>query len=168
MTPWTAAPQASPSFTVSQSLFRFMSIELMMPSNHLIFCHPLPLPSIFPSIRVFSSESALRIRWPKYWSFSFSLVLPMNIQGWFHWGLIDLISLHFMSKVRSKDLVGNSCLLFDGAAPLWCDLRNKILSPQQCFYPRYILTGIACNSLHREKGEWVWNGVLAYCSWRAF
>ena len=69
-TPWTAARQASLSITSSQSLLKFMSIELMMPSNHLILCHPLLLPpSIFPSIRVFSNESALCIRWPKYWRF---------------------------------------------------------------------------------------------------
>ena len=61
------------SFTISQSLLKLMSIESVMPSNHLILCLPLPLPSIFPSIRVFSTESALCIRWPKYWSFSFSI-----------------------------------------------------------------------------------------------
>ena len=78
MTPWTAAHQASLSFTLSRSLLKLMYIELMMPSNHFILCYPLlPLPSIFPSIRVFSSESALCIRWPKYWSFSFS-VSPSN------------------------------------------------------------------------------------------
>ena len=72
-TSWTAARQASLSFTISRSLFRLMSIESVMPSNHLILCHPLLLlPSIFPSIGVFSSESVLRIRWPKYWSFSIS------------------------------------------------------------------------------------------------
>ena len=72
-TPWTAAHQASLSFTISQSLLKLMSIESVMPSNHLILCHPLfLLPSIFPSIRVFSNESALRIRWAKYWSFSIS------------------------------------------------------------------------------------------------
>jgi len=68
---WTAACQASLSFTISWSLLRLMFIELILPSNHLILCHPLLLtPSVFPSIRVFSSDSALRIRWPKYWSFS--------------------------------------------------------------------------------------------------
>ena len=72
-TPWTAAPQASLSFTISQSLLKLMSIESMMPSNHLILCHPLfLLPSIFPSIRVFSNELVLHIRWPKCWSFSIS------------------------------------------------------------------------------------------------
>ena len=72
-TPWTAALQASLSITNSRSLLKLMSIESLMPSNHLILCHPcLFLPSIFPSIRVFSNESVLHIRWPKYWGFSFS------------------------------------------------------------------------------------------------
>ena len=75
-TPWTAAHQASLSFTNSWNLLRPMSIELVMPSNHLILCHPPHLaPSIFPSIRVFSSESVLHIRWSKYWNFSFSISL---------------------------------------------------------------------------------------------
>ena len=74
--PWTAARQAPLSFTISQSLLKLMSIELVMPSNHLILCCPL-LPSIFPSIRVFSNESVLRIRWAKHWSFSFS-ISPSN------------------------------------------------------------------------------------------
>ena len=71
-TPRTAALQALLSITNSWSLLKLMSIELVMPSNHFILCHPLLPPSIFPSIRVFSNESVLRIRWPKYWSFSFS------------------------------------------------------------------------------------------------
>ena len=79
-TPWTAARQASLSITNSQSLLKLTSIESMMPSNHLL-CYPLLLPSsIFPSIKVFSNESVLCIRWPKYWSFSFSNFLAMNIQ----------------------------------------------------------------------------------------
>ena len=77
-TPWTTAQQPSLSITNSQSLLRLISIELVMPSNHLILCHPLLLlPSIFPSIRIFSNESVLCIRWPKYWSFSFS-ISPSN------------------------------------------------------------------------------------------
>ena len=77
-TPWTAARQASLSITNSQSLLKLMSIMSVMPSNHLTLCCPhLLLPSIFPSIRVFSNESALRIRWPKYWNFSFS-ISPSN------------------------------------------------------------------------------------------
>ena len=77
-TPWTAAHQASLSITDSQSLLKLMFIESVISSNHLILCHPLLLlPSIFPSIRVFSNESVLHIRWPKYWSFSFS-ISPSN------------------------------------------------------------------------------------------
>ena len=77
-TPWTAAHQASLFFTIPWSLLKLLSIELVMPSNHLILCHPLLLlPSNFPSIRVFFNELALRIRWPKYWSFSFS-ISPSN------------------------------------------------------------------------------------------
>ena len=88
-----AAHQASLSITNSWSLPKLMSIKTVMPSNHLIICHPLfLLPSMFPRIRVFSNESALCIRWPKYWSFSFS-ILPMTIQEWFPLGLTVLISL---------------------------------------------------------------------------
>jgi len=78
VTPWTAARQASLSITNSQSLLKLMSIESVMPSNHLILCHPLLLlPLIFPSVRVFSNESVLCITWPKYWSFSLS-ISPSN------------------------------------------------------------------------------------------
>ena len=77
-TPWTAACQASLPFTISQSLLRLMSIELVMPSNPLILCHPLLLlPSVFPSTRVFSNESALHMKWPKDWSLTFS-ISPSN------------------------------------------------------------------------------------------
>ena len=77
VTSWITACQASLFFTISWSLLKLMSIESVMPSNHLILCHPLLLPSIFPSIRVFSNESGLCIRWPEYWSFSFS-ISPSN------------------------------------------------------------------------------------------
>ena len=84
-TPWTAAHQASLSITNSRSLLKLISIKSVRPSNHLILCHPLLLlPSIFPSIRVYASESALRIRWPKYWSFSFSISSSSE-----YWGLIS-------------------------------------------------------------------------------
>ena len=89
--PWTAAHEVSLSFTISQSLLKLRSIDLVIPSNHLIVYCPLLLSSIFPSIRVFYNESALHIRWPKYWNFSLSL--PVNIQGWFPLGLTDLICL---------------------------------------------------------------------------
>ena len=95
MTPWIAAHQASLSFTISWNLLKFMSIESVMLSNHLILCHPLLLLSIFPSIRVFPSESALPISWPKYWSFSFS-ISPSNehlglISFRIHW--LDLLAV---------------------------------------------------------------------------
>ena len=81
-TPWTAARQTSMSFTISRSLLKLMSVESVIPSNHLILSHPfLLLPSIFPSIRVFSNESALHIRWPKYWSFSLSISLSNEYSG---------------------------------------------------------------------------------------
>ena len=91
-TPWTAARQASLFITNSWSLLKFMSIMSVMPSNNLILCHPLLLPpSIFPSIRVFSSESVLRIRWSKYCSFSFNISPSNNIQDWFPLRLTSLI-----------------------------------------------------------------------------
>jgi len=104
VTPWTAACQASLSITNSQSLLKPMSIESVRPSNHLILCCPLLLPpSIFPSIKVFSNESVLRIRWTKYWIFSFKSVLPMNIQDWPPLGWTGWISLQ--SKGLSKSLL---------------------------------------------------------------
>ena len=82
MTPWTVAHQDSLSFTISQSFLKLVSIESVSPSNHLILCHSLILlPSIFPSIRVFSSELALHIRWPKYWSFSLSISSSNEYSG---------------------------------------------------------------------------------------
>ena len=106
-TPWTAACQVSLSITNSGSLLKL--VELVMPSNHLILCHPLLLlPSIFPSIRVFSNKSVLRIMWPKYWSFSFTAsVLPMNTQDWSPLGLTGLISLQSkgLSRVFSNTTV---------------------------------------------------------------
>ena len=107
-TPLTAAHQASLSITNPWSLLKLMSIESEMPSNHLIICFPLLLPpSIFPSIRVFSNELVLCIRWPKYWSFSFTLVLPVNIQDWFPLGWTGWISLQSkgLSRVFSNTTV---------------------------------------------------------------
>ena len=99
VTPWTAAHQASLSITNSPSLLKLMSIELVMPSNHLTLSHPLLLlPSIFPSIRVFSNESVLHIRWPKYWTFSFSISPSNEYSGlisfrmdWLDW--LDLLAV---------------------------------------------------------------------------
>ena len=96
VTPWTAACQASLSITSSQSLLKLVSIELMMPTKHVILCRPLfLLSSVFPSIRVFSSESALHIKWPSYWSFSFSISPPSEYSGLIsfrvHW--FDLLAV---------------------------------------------------------------------------
>ena len=96
MTPWTAACQASLSITNSKSLHKLMSTGSVMPSNHLILCCPLFLPtSIFPSIRVFTNESILRIRWPKYWSFSFSISPSNEYSGLisFRMDLLDLLAV---------------------------------------------------------------------------
>ena len=95
-TPWTAASQASLSITNSWSLLKFMSIESVMPSNHLILCHPLLLtPSLFASIRVFPNESVLHIRWPKYWSYSFSISLSNEYSGLisFRMDWLDLLAV---------------------------------------------------------------------------
>ena len=117
---WTAAHQASLSITVSQSLLRFMSIELVMLSHHLLLCFPLLLPSIFPSIRVSSNESALCIRWPEHWTISFSASPSSE-----HWGLISfrvtaLISLESEGLKR----VFSTCLPYLKEAP-----------PRSCWYP---------------------------------
>ena len=109
MTAWTAACQAFLSFTIFQSLLKLMSIELAMPSNHLTLCCPLLLPSIFPSIRVFSNELALHIRGPQYWSFSFSIspsneysgLISLELTGWISWkskGLLRVFSSTTVQK----------------------------------------------------------------------
>ena len=116
VTPWTAACQGTMSITNSQSLLKLMSIKLVMPFNHLILCHPLfLLPSIFPSIRVFSSESVLHIRWPKYWSFSFS-ISPSNEYSElisFRFDLFDLLAV----QGTLKSLLQHHS---SKAAFLWC------------------------------------------------
>ena len=100
--PWTTAHQASSSFTTSQSLLKFKSVESVTLSNHLILCCLFGLlPSTLPRIRVFSSESALRIKWPNYRASASPLVLPMNIQGLFPLGLTGLISLYSLYSQES-------------------------------------------------------------------
>ena len=105
-TPWTAACQASLSITNFRSPLKLMSIESVTP-NHLILCHPLLLSSIFPSISVFSNESALRIRWPKYWSFSFSISPSNEHPDWSPLGWTGWISFQFkgLSRVFSNTTV---------------------------------------------------------------
>ena len=124
VTPWTAALQASLYFTISRKLLKLMSIESVMPSNHLILCHPLLLPpSIPPSIRVFSNESTLPIRWPKYWSFSFSFSMsPSNEYSglisfridWFDLlvvqGTLKSLLQHHSSKASVLQCLVGSCL----------------------------------------------------------
>ena len=124
MTPWTVARQASLSITNFLSLLKLMSIESVVPSNHLILCHPLLLsPSIFPSIRVFSNESVLRIRWPKNWSFSFSISPSNEYSGLisFRMDLLDLFAVqgtlknllqHHSSKAYSSSVFFFSLMVF--------------------------------------------------------
>ena len=107
-TPWIPAHQASLSITISRSSPKPMSTESVMPSNHLILCHPLFLsPSVFPSIRVFSNESALYIRWPKYWSFSFSISPSNEYAGLisFRMDWLDLLLSKGLSRVFSNTTV---------------------------------------------------------------
>ena len=105
VTPWTAAHQAPLSFAISLSLLRLMSIESVMPSNHLILCHPLLLwPSIFPRIRIFSNESALCIRWPKYWSLNFNISPSNDYSGLisFRMDWLDLLAVQGVTKKQTQ------------------------------------------------------------------
>ena len=107
-TPWTAARQASLSITNSQNLHKVMPMESVMPSNHLIICRPLLLlPTIFPSIRVFSNESVLCIRWPKYWSFSFNISPSNKYSGLFSFRMdwLDLLAVQGLSRIFSNTTV---------------------------------------------------------------
>ena len=123
VTPWTAAPQASLSITNSQSLLKLMSIALVMPSNHLVLCHPFLLPSsIFPSIRVFSNESVLRIRWPEYWSFSISP--PSEYSGLISFR-IDWFDLLAVQGIL-KSLLQHCC---SKASILWCSAFFMVQLP---------------------------------------
>ena len=118
-TPWTAACQASLSFSNSQSLLKLMSVELVMPSNHLILCHPLLLlPSIFPNIKwVFSNESALRIRWPKYWSFSFNISPSNEYSGLisFRMDWLDLLAVQGTLKSLLQHYSSEASILWHSA-----------------------------------------------------
>ena len=116
MTPWAIARQASLSITNTQSLLKLKSIESVMPSSHLILCRPLLLlPSIFPIIRVFSNESVLHIRWPKYWSFSFSISPSNEYSGLisFRMGLLDLLAVQGIHKslLQHHSRINNSSVL---------------------------------------------------------
>ena len=123
-TPWTAARQASLSITNSQSLLKLMSIESVMPSHHLFLCHPLLLLcSIFPSIRVFSNESVLHIRWPKYWSLSFSITPSNEYSGliFFRMDWLDLLAV----QGTLKSLLQHHS---SKASILWCSAFFRVTS----------------------------------------
>ena len=122
VTPWTAARQVSLSVTDSQSLLTLMSIESVMPFIHLVHCHPLLLPpSIFPSFRVFSKESALRIRWPKYWSFSFSISPSNEYPGLisFRMDWLDLLAVQRTLKSLLQHHSSKASILGCSAAQLF-------------------------------------------------
>ena len=130
-TPWTAARQTSLSITNSRSLPKLTSIESVMPSNHLILCHPLLLlPSIFPSIKVFSNESALHIRWPKYWSFSFNISPSNEYSGLisFRMDQLDLLAVKELSRVFSNTTVQKHQFF---SAQLSFSIHTKLLEKQQ-------------------------------------
>ena len=130
--PWTAAHQASLSITNSQSLLKLMSIELVMPSNHLILSHPLfLLPSIFPSIRIFSNESALLIRWPKYWSFTFNINPSNEYSGLitFRMDMLDFLAVQRTLKSLPQH--------HSSKAPI---IRHSAFFMVQLSYP-YMTTG---------------------------
>ena len=132
MTPWTVARQASLFITNSQGLPKLLSTESVMPSNHLILCRPLLLlPSIFPSIRVFSSESALHMRWPKYWSFSFNISPSSEYSGLisFRMDWLDLLAVH-----------GTLKSLFQHHSSKASILRHSALFTDQRSHP-YMTTG---------------------------
>ena len=115
VTPWTAAGQASLSITISQSLLKLMSIELLMPSNHLILCRPhLLSPSIFPRIRVFNSESVLRLMWPTYWSFSFSISPSNGYSGLisFRMDCLDLLAVQGTLKSLLQHHISKASILW--------------------------------------------------------
>ena len=117
-TPWTAVHQASLSITNSRSSLRLMSIESMMPSNHLILCRPLLLsPSMFPSIRVFSNESALHRRWPKYWSFSFNISPSNEYSGLisFRMNWLDLLAVQGTLKSLLQHHSSKASILWSSA-----------------------------------------------------
>ena len=127
---WTAACQASLSFTISQSLLKFMSIESVMPSNHLVLCHPLLLlPSIFPKIRVFSNESALHIRWPKYWSFSFSISPSSEYSGLisFRVDWFDFLAIQGTLRSLLQHHSSNASILhFGWCLGIYCSLSIRL------------------------------------------
>ena len=132
VTPWIAARQASLSLTISQSLLRLVSIELVMPSNHLILCHPLLLlPSVFPSISVFYNESAIHIRWPEYWSSSFSISPSNECSELIFFGIdwFDLLAVQgtLKSLLRHRQVEGINSSVLSLCIPMYLSSSFNIL-----------------------------------------
>ena len=147
VTPWTAACQASLSITNSWSLTKLMSVESVMPFNHLILCHPLLLPpSILPSIRVFSNESVLCIRWPKYWSFSFSISSSNEYSGLISFRIewLDLLAIQGTLKSLLQHHSSKPSILLI----LWLQSPSAvILKPQKL---KYVIVSIFSTSICHE------------------
>ena len=142
-TPWTTAHRASLSLTIFQSLLRLMSIESVIPFNHLILYLPLILlPLIFPSIRVFSNKTVLPIRWPKYWSFSFSIHPSNKIQGWFPLGLIEFKELLrvFSAQIKALILQCSAFFMVQLSHPTWL-LEKPVCMYSMCLFI-YLLMNI--------------------------
>ena len=146
--PWTAARQASLSITNSRSLLKLMSIESVMPSNHLIFCHSLlRLPSIFPSIRVFSNESALHIKWPKYWSCSFSISSSNEHPGlifrmdWLHLLAVQRTLKSLLQHHSSKaSILGHSAFFIVQLSHLYMTTGKTIALTRRTFVGKVMLS----------------------------
>ena len=162
VTPWTTACQASLSITNSQSSPKPMSIESMMPSNHLILCCPLLLlPSIFPSIRIFSSESALRIRWPKYWSFSFSISPSIEYSGLISFRIdwFDLLAVQGTLKSLLQHHSSRALILEQTRMPREFDYRGQwdLITELPQDWGNRLLEGtdqILCTPGARIKEQW--------------
>ena len=163
-----------PHPSLSPSLLRFMSIESVMLSNHLIFCHPLLLPSIFPSIRVFPNELALHIRWQKYWSFSFSISPSNEYSVWISFRIywFDLLAVQGLLRVFSSTTFGKH--QFFGAQPslwsIWRWLLEKSwlwldgsLSAKWCFC--FLICCLVCHSFSsKEKVSFDFMAAITICS----
>ena len=189
VTPWTTARQASLSIINSWSLLKFMSIESVMPSNHLILCHPLLLLlSIFPSIRVFSNESVLHITWPKYWSFSFSISPSNEYSGLisFRMDWLNLLAVQGTLKSLYQHHSSKASILFYPFYPshiLWSrkakgdlllfsrpvisdSLQPRGLQPIRLIFPWDFpgkSTGVGCHCLLREGGSVSCKNNLGLC-----
>ena len=159
--PWTAAYQASLSFTIPWSLLRLMSIESVMPSNHLILCHPLLLPpSIFPSIRVFSNESVLPIRWPKYWRFSFGIGPSSEYSGLisFRMDWFDLLEVQVTLKSLLKPQSSEASVLLLTVASQKNKSKNQCLNFSK--YPCTCSALISNNYVDHHVSSFLFDGHI--------